>query len=166
MKILDELKLQVRAACGADGLADYFHILLMEGQLKRVLEIVRVRPDALAGLLPVVANPEASMNVRFGAGAVFENQAGTPALRALVDRLGELSAHVDARVRADACHYLGLSADGEARRFLEIRLSDDNEEVCEIAAESLAAIAKASGSQGYNRSDPAPAAPERNRRDG
>ena len=143
MNILDDLKLQVRAASGPDGLADYFHVLLMEGQLKRVLEIVAARPQTLAELLPVVANPEASMNVRFGASAVFENQAGMPALLALVDRLGELSAHADARVRADACHYLGLSAGGEARRYLEIRLADASAEVREIAADSLAAIAEA-----------------------
>ena len=140
MKILDELKLKVRAASGPNGLADYFHVLLMEGALKTVQGIVRDRPETLAALLPVVANPEASMNVRFGAGAVFESFAGTPALAALVARLGELSAHADARVRADACHYLGLAGSNDGRRFLEARLLDESAEVREIAADSLAEL--------------------------
>jgi len=141
MKILDELKLRVRAAGGLGGVADYFHVLLMEGALKTVVEMVQNRPGLLAELLPIVANPEASMNVRFGASAAFERFAGTPALRALVVPLGELAAHADARVRADACHYLGLSGSVDARKYLEPRLADENAEVREIAADSLGEIA-------------------------
>jgi hypothetical protein len=143
MKILDELKLRVRAAGGPGGVADYFHILLMEGALKTVVEVVQNRPGLLAELLPIVANPEASMNVRFGASAAFERFAGTPALRALVVPLGELASHADARVRADACHYLGLSGSVDAREYLEARLADESVEVREIAADSLADVAGA-----------------------
>jgi hypothetical protein len=145
MKILDELKLRVRAAGGPGGVADYFHILLMEGALKTVVAIVEARPELLAELLPIVANPEASMNVRFGASAVFERFAGTSALATLVARLGELSGHADARVRADACHYLGLSGCAEARGYLGPRLDDDSAEVREIAADSLAELDEAAG---------------------
>jgi hypothetical protein len=148
MKILDELKLRVRAAAGSGGVAEYFHILLMEGSLKTVLEIVQNRPDLLAQLLPIIANPEASMNVRFGASAAFERFAGTPALGALVAPLGELAAHADARVRADACHYLGLSGSVDARKYLEPRLVDESAEVREIAADSLAGIAGAGAWRG------------------
>jgi HEAT repeat protein len=140
MKILDELKLRVRAACGAGGMAEYFHILLMEGALKTVVAMVEARPELLAELLPIVANPEASMNVRFGASAVFERNAGTAALAALVAPLGELAGHADPRVRADACHYLGLSGRAEARDYLRPRLNDDSAEVREITADSLAEL--------------------------
>ena len=64
----------------------------------------------------------------------------TETLQALVPRLGELSAHADARVRADASHYLGLSGTAAARDWLEARLHDDDADVREIAAESLAAL--------------------------
>lgn len=137
MKILDELKLRVRAASGPGGMADYFHILLMEGGLKKVIEIVDSRPELLADLLPIVGNPDASMNVALGASAVFERYAGKEPLRVLVMKLGKLSEHADARVRADACHYLGLSRSPLARAFLEPRLTDDSAEVREIAQESL-----------------------------
>ena len=140
MRAVDELKLRVRAAAGAGGLADYFHILLMEGRLSTVVDLVAARPPLLVELLPIVANPEASMNVRFGASAVFERFAGTPALQALVDALGGLTRHGDARVRADACHYLGLSASQAARPFLTPLLTDVSAEVREIAADSLAEL--------------------------
>lgn len=140
MRAVDELKLRVRAAAGAGGLADYFHILLMEGRLSTVVDLVAARPPLLVELLPIVANPEASMNVRFGASAVFERFAGTPALQALVDALGGLTRHGDARVRADACHYLGLSASQAARPFLIPLLADVSAEVREIAADSLAEL--------------------------
>lgn len=143
MKILDELKLRVRAASGpgANGdIGDYFHILLMEGGLRKVIEIVDSRPELLADLLPIVANPGSSINVSLGASAVFERYAGKAPLRMLVPRLGKLSEHADARVRADACHYLGLSGSLLARAFLEPRLTDDSVEVREIAADSLAGL--------------------------
>jgi hypothetical protein len=140
MRLLDELKLRVRAAAGSGGVAEYFHILLMEGGLKTVVAFIAERPQLLAELLPVVGNPEASMNVRFGASAVFERFAGTPALQALVASLGALVGHADARVRADACHYLGLSRSHEAIRFIEPLLADASDEVREIAADSLAEV--------------------------
>jgi len=140
MKILDELKLRVRAASGTSGnsgMADYFHILLMEGGLKKVIEIVDAHPELLGDLLPIVSNPDASMNVSLGASAVFERYAGKEPLRMLVMKLGKLSEHADARVRADASHYLGLSRTPLARTFLEARLHDESAEVREIAQDGL-----------------------------
>jgi hypothetical protein len=140
MKVLDELKLRIRAASGPGGMADYFHILLVEGGLAKVIEIVDSRPELLADLLPIVSNPEASINVSLGASAVIERYAGKEPLRVLVPRLGKLSEHADARVRADACHYLGLSRSSLARSFLEPRLNDGNADVREIAADGLAEL--------------------------
>lgn len=117
--------------------AEQFAIWLLEGQLKSVLAVVEKLPKALADLLPILANPEANMNVRFGASAVLERYAGAPALQALVPALGMLSGHGDPRVRADACHILGLSGAAEAVKYLEARLDDPDAEVREIAAEGL-----------------------------
>ncbi len=123
-----------------EGMADWFHALLKEGALQRVLEEVGSHPERLAAVLPIVANPEASLNVRIGAGAVLEAFAGQPALKALVPQLAALTAHGDARVRADASHYLGLTGDPGARPALEARLNDPDPQVREIAAESLALL--------------------------
>lgn len=122
------------------GMADYFHQLLKEGQLARVLNLLHADPALLAAVLPIVGNVDASLNVRLGAGVLIEEFAHTTALHALVPRLGELSEHDDARVRADASHYLGLSGAASARGRLEARLHDVDPDVREIAAESLAVL--------------------------
>ncbi len=122
--------------------AEQFAIWLLEGQLKSVLAVVDKHPKALADLLPILANPEANMNVRFGASAALERYAGTPALQALVPTLGMLAGHGDHRVRADACHILGLSGTADAIKYLEARLDDPDPEVREIAAEGLEELQK------------------------
>lgn len=122
------------------GIADWLHMLLKEGQLPRAQALIEGDPSLLAAVLPIVGNVEASLNVRLGAGVLLENLAGSATLRALLPRLGELSQHPDARVRADACHYLGLTGDAAARPWLESRLADDDADVREIAAESLEAL--------------------------
>ncbi len=128
----------ISRAVEPSGMADHFHDLLRDGELAQVLDSVRRDPGSLAALLPIVANPEASINVRIGAGVVFEEFSGQPAMRALATRLGELTEHADPRVRADACHYLGMSTD-EAGTWLIHRLQDDDANVREIAEESLEA---------------------------
>ncbi|MHB1092711.1 HEAT repeat domain-containing protein [Thiobacillus sp.] len=122
------------------GIADWFHMMLKEGQLPRAQALIEADPSLLAAVLPIVGNVEASLNVRLGAGVLLENFAGSDTLRALLPRLGELSQHADARVRADACHYLGLTGDAAARTWLDARLTDEDADVREIAAESLEAL--------------------------
>jgi thiol-disulfide isomerase/thioredoxin len=124
-----------------EGIADWFHLLLKEGQLAHAQAAIEADPTLLAAVLPIVGNVEASLNVRLGAGVLLEAFAGSDTLRALLPRLGELSQHADGRVRADACHYLGLSADADAKPWLEARLADADADVREIAAESLEALA-------------------------
>ena len=122
------------------GIADWFHLLLKEGQLPKAQAMIEADPALLAAVLPIVGNIDASLNVRLGAGVLLEEFAGSEPLRALLPRLGELSQHADARVRADACHYLGLTGDPAARPWLDARTADDDADVREIAAESLQVI--------------------------
>ncbi len=133
----DELIAWIGRLESPHGIAGYLHEQLKEGRLDDVIEWLERRPDALGALLPILANPEASLNVRLGAGAVFEHFATRPSLAALVPELGEFSAAEDARVRADACHVLGLTGHPDARPWLEARRSDADAEVREIALESL-----------------------------
>lgn len=138
---LGELEAWAARAGDSDrGLADAFHDLLKTGGARQVLDLVWQVPSRLAALLPIVANPEASLNVRLGAGMVFEELAGHDALVAVVPRLAELARHADPRVRADAAHLLGLSQDIRARAFLTPLLDDPDADVREIAQESLTAL--------------------------
>lgn len=132
-----ELELWARRAADPALLADALHDLLKNGAADQVLRLVAAEPARLADLLPIVANPEASLNVRLGAGMVFEEYARSPALRALTPQLRALSRHADARVRADVAHLLGLSDDAAARDGLRALLADSDAGVREIAQESL-----------------------------
>lgn len=125
--------------------AERFHVQLMEGQLADVKGAIAAKPALLAELLPIIANPEASINVRLGASVIFEGLAGSETLKALVPQLGELSAHEDRRVRADACFFLGLAGDARGRAYLEPRLRDADAEVREIAGDSIEELAAAMG---------------------
>jgi HEAT repeat protein len=136
----EELLDWIERVSDPNGMADYFHDLLRDGHLARVLATAHQQPESLAALLPIVANPEASINVRIGAGVVFEEFAGQPAMRQLTDKLGELVGHNDPRVRADACHYLSLTRSPEAMPYLLRCQQDDSDIVREIAVESLAAL--------------------------
>jgi len=127
----------VQRAGRPEGMSEYLHALLKEGQLPRVLEVLAEQPERLSALLPILTNPEASINVRIGAGAVFEDFEAHPALQALIPELVTLARHPDRRVRADACHTLSLSAEGAACPALEAALADPDAEVREIAADSL-----------------------------
>ncbi|WP_126444233.1 HEAT repeat domain-containing protein [Sulfuricystis multivorans] len=120
--------------------AEQFAIWLLEGRIKDVFAVVERIPAALADLLPIVADPEANLNVRFGASAVLERYAGKPPLKALIPALGMLTGHGDARVRADACHLLGLTHSPAAIKYLEARRDDPDPDVREIVAESLAEL--------------------------
>lgn len=135
---LGELESWARRSLATDGMADAFHDLLKAGGAHQVLRLAHEEPARLLDLLPIVANPEASLNVRLGAGMVFEEFTADPALSALVPRLCELSRDEDARVRADAAHILGLSRSLAARPCLSDLLVDADADVREIAAESLA----------------------------
>jgi thiol-disulfide isomerase/thioredoxin len=132
-----ELEVWAQRAVSAEGMSDAFHDLLKQGGLTQVLALIQAEPARLSALLPIVANPEVSLNVKLGVGVVFEECTGTPALRALVAELGALTCHADARVRSDACHLLSLTQAAAARPWLQVCLQDVDAEVCEIAVESL-----------------------------
>lgn len=89
-----------------------------------------------------MANPDANISVRLGVSALLEAYANMPELQALLPQLAELTFHFDHRVRADACHLLGLSGSAAARPYVEACLKDVHEEVREIAGEAMEKLAK------------------------
>ena len=74
--------------------------------------------------------------------ALLEAHANSPSLQNLLPQLAELSRNADHRVRADACHLLGLTGSAAARPYIEACLNDVHEEVREIAEEALEALEK------------------------
>lgn len=132
-----ELRQWVEWSNGEEGIAHYVEHLLKEGGFKQAGIFIAEDTQRLKPLLSIVANPEKSIEVRVGVDALLEAYSNAPALQSLLPQLAELTRHTDHRVRADACHLLGLSGSAAARPCLEVCVTDSSEEVREIAAESL-----------------------------
>jgi len=137
----EELRNWAERAADETGGSDYLRELLEAGRLDAAEQRIADQQEPLQAVLPLLADPEAPLQLRLGAGALLESWADRPELAALVTELGQLATHSDHRVRADACHYLGLSGDPAARPYLEERLEDEAPEVREIAAEALERLA-------------------------
>ncbi|HUX92044.1 MAG TPA: HEAT repeat domain-containing protein [Gallionellaceae bacterium] len=132
-----ELRQWAEWSSSEEGSTQYVEHLLAEGGYKQAGIFVGEDIERLKPLLSIVANPEKSLVVRAGVSALLEAYRNTPALQNLLPSIGELTRHTDHRVRADACHLLGLSGSPAARPYLDSCLKDSSEEVREIAAESL-----------------------------
>lgn len=59
------------------------------------------------------------LSTRIGIGVVFEEFAGTKLIQSVIPLLGKMTKHDDSRIRADAFHYLGMTANKSAVPFLE-----------------------------------------------
>lgn len=132
-----ELRQWAEWASGEEGIARYVAHLLGQGEYPHASAFVSADPQRLAPLLSILVDGDAGIDVRLGVSALLESYADTEALRALLPRLAELSRDADHRVRADACHLLGLTGSLDALAHVEPRLADESEEVREIAAEAM-----------------------------
>jgi HEAT repeat protein len=119
------------------GLGAWLDELLTTGKINRALALVESEAGALDALLQLFADPETQLNTRIGISAIMEDLAGSERLRELVDRIGELTRHDEARIRGDACHYLELTGDPAAAVYLRTCLKDPDAEVREVAQEAL-----------------------------
>ena len=132
-----DLRTWAQRATQPDGLKQYFFEMLTRGQRGRVERMIRdegLRSMALAELL---ADPQASMAVRIGIGAVLEELQGSGLTAPMTPKLGEILRDPEPRNRADAAHYLSLIGGAEALRLLRECLDDPDAAVREIAYDAL-----------------------------
>jgi len=120
-----------------DGMAWYFDEQLKDGKLEIVETMVNEEPERLLAIIPLAADTDTAIQTRVGIGALLEGLEGSGKTTILVPDLGKLTRHPDARVRADACHYLALCENPDAVAFLEKCLKDGDPTVREIAAEGI-----------------------------
>jgi thiol-disulfide isomerase/thioredoxin len=137
-----ELRMWAEWANGEEGTAHYIEHLLTQGGYKQAAAFIDADTQRLKPLLAIVADPGAKLGVRLGVSALLESHANSPSLQKLLPQLAELSRHEDHRVRADACHLLGLTGSAAARTHIEACLNDANEEVREIAEEAMQVLKK------------------------
>lgn len=128
-----------RAASGT-GLGRYYSHLLESQRLEKVVEMIRKSPASLDELLLLMDEEDTPMAVRIGIGALFEELQGEPLLGDVLPQLEMLTRSENAHTRGDACHYLGLTGSAEAIPPVTRLLEDENADVREIAAESLALL--------------------------
>lgn len=125
------------------GMAEYFAAQLKAGDLNAVLRVIQRNARHFDALLLLLQDPATEMHVLLGVGAVFEQFSGNAILSEHLDALGALTRHADARVRADACHYLSLTQQARAETYIKPLLADTDPQVRDIAQESLAALGAA-----------------------
>lgn len=136
-----ELAQWAARAQSPEGMAEYLRELLGEGNLAGVRATLERAPEQTAtALVLLLGDAEAELQVRLGVAAILEDLEGSATLAGLVDALGALTSHADARIRLDAAHTLGLSHAPGARAYLGALHDDSDAEVCEVAQESLAAL--------------------------
>ena len=132
-----ELQLWIERASSFEGLSEYLEEVLSEGKIDYANKLIQRYPQALENVIDLMAEPEAKINVRLGVGVIIEDMAVSEEFKAVIPRLIEYLSNDDARIRGDACHYLSLTKDVSYVPVIKKLLSDENEEVREIAQDSL-----------------------------
>lgn len=128
-------------AQSTEGMAEYLRELFGAGDLAGVrATLARAPTQTAAALVQLLGDAEAELQVRLGVAAVLEDLEGNATLAGLVDALGALTRHRDARIRIDAAHALGLSHAPAARAFLAALHTDSDADVREVAQDSLAVL--------------------------
>ena len=140
-----ELKKWAENASSEAGMAAWLDELLSNGNIGKATRLVQSTPDAIHALLALFANPEIQLNTRIGISAIMEELENSTLLKSVVDKLGELTRHEDARIRGDACHYLALSGAPGAARYIKPLLQDQDPDTKELAAESLQTLEELPG---------------------
>ena len=127
------------AAEGSGWVAYYMH-LLEHRQLEKTLSLIRRAPDSLTDLLRLVDAEDTPMSVRIGISAIMEDLQNSSLLQGMIPELEQLVLSTSPQTRADACHFLGLTGDPGVMATVRRLLEDDDQDVREIAVETLALL--------------------------
>ncbi len=122
------------------GLGSYFTHLLENRGLDQIINTVKQHPDRLEDLMQLLGDLETPMAVRIGVGAAIEELQELQLLTPAIPKLIELTMSDQPQIRADACHYLGLTGSTDALPAVQSLLLDEDSEVREIAAETFAIL--------------------------
>jgi len=132
-----ELQKWINRVDDTDAMADYFSQLMLAGEINKVHQMLEKAPETFSALIELIGDEKTTLSVRIGVGAVLEEFSGSKLLKEHISSLAKLTHHKETRIRNDACFYLGLSHDEEARQYIEPLANDSNAEVREIAEDAL-----------------------------
>lgn len=137
---LSELKEWISKAASPEATDEWFTELMSTGQVEVVIEHLKKSPGDFDAIVRLLGTADTELVARIGIGVIMETFAGEPFLK---DRMGDfiaLTGHEDERVRADACHYLGLIGDRGAIPTLQSHLNDSDADVREAAEDAIAEL--------------------------
>lgn len=134
---IGEMRQWAARAATPSGMKDYFFELLKSGRRAQVEDMIRADPQRAIALVDLMRDPEASMAIRLGIGAVLEEFQGSALAAPMIPKLGEILRDTEPRDRADAAHFLSLIDDAAARELLRNCLDDADPAVREIAYDAL-----------------------------
>ena len=120
-----------------EGMTRYLNELLTTGKIDKALKLFRADPAMVTALLSLFSDPDTALNTRIGISAIMEHLEGSDLINGMIDHLGKLTGHQDARIRGDACHYLGLTGNRDAIDYIKPLLDDNDDDVRELAQESM-----------------------------
>ncbi|MCW8964027.1 MAG: thioredoxin family protein [Gammaproteobacteria bacterium] len=135
-----ELKAWAERASGNEGVKEYIAELLNTGGIAKAETLIKANPDYFRHLLDIFTDEDTSLNIRVGVGALMEMLADDQVMHDHIEDLGQLTQHENPLVRTDACHYLSLTELESTRKYIEPLLEDADEDVREVAKESLQAL--------------------------
>lgn len=136
-RTLGELRAWAERAAAHTGFDRYYRDLLENRRLAQVLVTLEQHPDTFNDLLKLLEDTETPLPARIGVGAVMEELEASDLLRSGLPELARLCRSGDAALRADACHYLGLTHSPEALPTVQTLLNDPDHQVQEIAHDTL-----------------------------
>ncbi len=122
------------------GILRYITETLELGHLTQIENLIRKHPEWLEISLHILADSTSPIQARIGLGAVIESFSGDNILTTILPSLEALLNNEDHRVRADACHYIGMVPSKKIKALLTKCLSDKHPEVREVAEDGLELI--------------------------
>ncbi len=140
LKSRSELVKWIDKAGSTEGQRLYFEELITNGEISKAQKIIEEKSWQMPALLSIISSEDTSLSLRIGVSAIIEQLAGSKQLIENIDTLSEYCQHKLARVRNDACYYLGLSRHIDAEENIRPLLDDENDEVRETAKEALEEI--------------------------
>ena len=140
LKSKTEIQQWIDKSANTEDMSDYFEELMTSGEISKLQQLVEDEPGHMKTLFSIMANEKSSLSARLGVGVIIEHLEGSELLVNSIDELGEYCKNPVARIRNDACYYLGLSHHQKAEQYLRPLLDDADDEVKETAQEALEEI--------------------------
>lgn len=137
-----ELETWLEESASAVDSSRYLEELLGAGKLEQARDTLQRSRDPETLIETLLGDSDAELQMRIALGALIEEVCREAWFAPAIPALERLTAHTDARVRNDACYYLGLTGHRDSIAVLRKRLEDEDADVRESAQEAIDGLAE------------------------